>query len=329
KDSLRTMFVSTNYFEMMDVTLFRGPGFSATAEPAVILGYRHWQNHFAADPDIIGKTLTLDGVSHVVVGIAPEGFDGHLPLNGQMAVFLPLERHPRFRTGGTDRSNEWLLIHGRLMPGVTVAQASAVVSTVTASLATTYPSTNENKSGIAAPYHPFGNLGKSRIAVLQAIGLTLTGLILLVVSLNISGMVQVRTAIRERELSIRQAIGATRRQLIRYLLSEAVIMAGLGAILASVVLFNLPALRSLLTDDPLPPQIQEALTVNLPTVGFAVGLCFLTSLVFGLLPALRFSRPAILPALKDDAGVGGRRVGRVQRVRAALQVAVAVPLIVS
>ena len=105
-------------------------------------------------------------------------------------------------------------------------------------------------------------------------------------------------------------------------------MAGLGAILASLVLFNLPSLRSLLTDDPLPPQVQEALKVNLPTVGFAVGLCLLTSLVFGLLPAVRFSRPVILSALKDDVGVGGRRVGRVQRVTAALQVAIAVPLIV-
>src|SRR5439155_14232231 len=104
--------------------------------------------------------------------------------------------------------------------------------------------------------------------------------------------------------------------------------AGLGGILASLVLFNLLPLRSLLTDDPLPPQVQEVLKWNLPTVGFAVGLCFLTSLLFGLLPAVRFSRPVILSALKDDAGVGGRRVGRVQRVTAALQVAIAVPLIV-
>src|SRR5262245_10180728 len=214
------------------------------------------------------------------------------------------------------------------MPGVTVSQASAAVSAVTSSLAKQYPSTNENKAGIAAPYDAFGNLVKSRLAVIQAIGLTLTGMVLLVVCLNISGMVQVRSAMRERELSIRQAIGATRRQLIQHMLSEAIIMASLGAILASLVLFNLLSLRSLLTDSPLPPQVQEALRMNLPTIGFCVGLCLLTSLVFGLLPAVRFSRPVILSALKDDVGVGGRRVGRVQRVTAALQVAIAVPLIV-
>jgi predicted permease len=328
KDSLRAMFVSANYFETIGVTLVRGPGFTATSAPAVILGYRYWQNHLASDPDIIGKTLTLDDVPHVVTGIAPNQFDGHVSMNGEVAVFLPLESNARFRTAATDRSKEWVLIHGRLMPGVSVTQASAAVSTITSSLAKQYPSTNENKLGIAAPYHPFGNLVKSRVTVIQAIALTLTGMVLLVVCLNISGMVQVRSAMRERELSIRQAIGATRRQLIQYLLSEAIVMAGLGAILASVVLLNLLSLRSLLTDDPLPPQAQEIFRFNLPTVGFAAGLCFLTSLVFGLLPAVRFSRPVILSDLKDDAGVGGRRVGRVQRVTAALQVAIAVPLIV-
>jgi predicted permease len=328
KNSIKEMFVSTNYFQTMGVTLFRGPGFSATSQPAVILGYRYWQNYFASDPDIIGKTVMLDDIPYVVTGIAPDQFNSHLPGNGEIAVYLPLERYPRFRTHGIDRSDEWVAIHGRLAPGVGVAQASAAVSAVTSALARQYPSTNENKSGIAAPYDAFGNLGKSQIRVIQAAGLTLTGMILLVVCLNISGMVQVRSAMRERELSIRQAIGATRRQLIRYMLSEAIIMAGLGAILASLVLFNFTSIRSLLTAEPLPTQVTEALRLNLPTVGFCVGLCLLTSLVFGLLPALRFSRPVIVSALKDDAGVGGRRVGRVQRVTAALQVAIAVPLIV-
>jgi predicted permease len=328
KDSLRAMFVSTNYFQTIGVTLFRGPGFGATGEPAVVLGYRYWQNHLASDPEIIGKTLTLDDVPLVVAGIAPQGFEGHMSGNGEVAVFLPLERHSLFRTASADRSKEWLLIHGRLMPGVSVAQASGAVSAVTSSLAKEYPSTNEHKAGVAAPYDSYGNLVKSRIAIIQTLGLTLTGMVLLVVCVNISGMVQVRSAIRERELSIRQAIGATRRQLIQYLLSEAVIMAGLGAILASLILFSLPAIRSLLTDNPLPPQVQKVLQFNLPTVGFALGLCLLTSLVFGLLPARRFSRPVILSSLKDDVGTGGRRVGRVQRATAALQVAIAVPLIV-
>src|SRR5688572_1700342 len=115
--SVRALFVSTNYFETIGVPLVRGPGLSAADQPTVILGYRYWQNHFASDPDIIGKTVTLDDVPHVVTGIAPDQFDGHVTGNGTVAVFLPLERHPLFRAAGTDRSRQWVLIHGRLEPG--------------------------------------------------------------------------------------------------------------------------------------------------------------------------------------------------------------------
>ena len=325
---VRAMFVSRNYFETIGVALARGSGFGATDEPAVILGYQYWQNHLASDPDIIGKPLALDDVPHVVAGIAPDRFDGHTAFNGGVAVFLPLERHPRFLNAGTDRSSEWVLIHGRLRPGVALTQASAAVAAVTASLAKQYPATNENRAGIAVAYSTLGSLASSRVTLIQAIGLTLTGMVLLVVCLNISGMVQVRSAMRERELSIRQAIGATRRQLIQYLLSEAIIVAGLGAILASIVLFNLPSLLSLATDQPLPPQVYDALKINLPTIAICAGVCLLTTIVIGLLPAARFSRPVIISAMKDDAGVGGRRAGRVHRVTAALQIAIAVPLIV-
>ena len=227
-----------------------------------------------------------------------------------------------------DRSKEWLNIHGRLSPGVSVQQASAAVAAVTARLARAYPATNEFKAGIAAAYDPLGTLVRSNIWRIQAVGYTLTGMVLLVVSLNISGMMQVRGAMRERELSIRQAIGASRARLAQYLLSEAIVLACAGGVLASLVLFNGPSLLSWLTGNVIPAQLQEALRVNLPMVAIIFGICLLTSLVFGWLPALRFSRPVIISSLKDDAGGGGFRVGRVHRVTAALQVAIAVPLLV-
>ena len=135
-------------------------------------------------------------------------------------------------------------------------------------------------------------------------------------------------AMRERELSIRQAIGASRKRLMLHLLSEAIILAGLGGALGSVVLFNLPAAISWWVGRPFPAQFQEALNVDLFMIAICIGLCLVTSLLFGLLPAARFSRPVIISSLKDDAGVGGSAAGRVRRVTAALQVAVAVPLIV-
>ena len=337
KTAASTMFVSSDYFRAIGVTLVRGPGFDAkrdgafTAEPVVILGYRFWQNRLGFDPDIVGKTLTLDGTPHVVVGIAPDQFDGI----DTKELFVPLERHPRLRPGKNadnnvraDRDTRWVHIRGRLSPGVGLAQASAAVSGVTSRLAKQYPVTNELTAGVAKAYDPIGNLERPKIRILEAVALTLTGTVLLVVCLNISGMMQVRGAMRERELSIRQAIGASRGRLVQHLLSEAIVLAAVGGALGSVVLFNIPSVLSWWVDRPLPLQVQQALRVDLSIIAICVGLCLVTSVVCGFLSATRFSSPAIISSLKDDAGVGGLRVGRVHRVTAALQVAIAVPLIV-
>jgi predicted permease len=312
------------------VALGRGPGFSAAVEPEVIVGHNFWQRRFGADPDLVGKTLTLDEIPHVVVGIAPALFEGHLAFQSR-ALFLPLERHPVFLADSrvrSDRGHEWLRIHGRLAPGVDVAQASAAVSALTAQLASQFAATNEFKAGVAETYHPFGVLARRELLALQAIGLTLTGMVLLVVCLNISGMMQVRSALRERELSIRQAIGASRGRLVRYLLAEAIVLAGVGGALASLVLFNLPSAFAWMIGQPIPVHLQHAFRLDFAMVAICVGLCLAMSLVCGSFAAIRFSRPVIISSLKDEAGVGGFRVGRVHRVTAALQVAIAVPLLV-
>ena len=333
-DSVATMFVSTNYFKTLGVPLARGGGFDAagdnplTAEPVVIVGYAYWQDQMGSAPDIIGRTLRLGGIPHVVVGVAPEHFSGHMGYQ-ERQLFLPLGRYAPLRADTKvrfDRGNEWLVIHGRLSPGLGIGQASAAVAAVTARLATDYPATNQSKAGSVVPYDPLGYRNEFRI--IETLFFTLTGAVLVVVCLNISGMMLVRSAMRERELSIRHAVGASRGRLARYLLSEAIVLAGLGAVVASVVLFNAPRLFAWWTGRPLPFEVQQALRFDPFIVAICVGLCLATSVVFGLLPATRFSRPVIISSLKDDAGVGGFQAGRVHRFTAALQVAIAVPLIV-
>jgi len=333
-ESVATMFVSANYFKTIGLALARGSGFDATgdypltAEPVAILAYSYWQHEMGSDADIIGKTLKLDGVPHVVVGVAPEHFAGHLGFQARQ-VFLPLGRYVPLRADATvrdDRSNAWLYIHGRLSSGVSIGQASAAVAAVTAQLAAQYPATNQDKAGIVVAYDPLGYLNEFRIV--ETLAFTLTGAVLVVVCLNVSGMMLVRSAMSERELSIRHAIGATRGRLARYLLSEAIVLAGLGAVLASLVLLNAPRLMVWWAGRPLPFEVQETLRLDPAIVAICVGLCLATSLVFGLLPAIRFSRPVIISSLKDDAGVGGLKAGRVHRLTAALQMAIAVPFIV-
>ncbi len=151
-------------------------------------------------------------------------------------------------------------------------------------------------------------------------------MVLLVVGLNISGMMLVRSAMRERELAIRLAIGASRWRLMQYHLSEALVMAVLGGSLASALLFGGPVVVAWAYDF-YGPEL-DLFKPDAWLVLQCIALCFVTSFVLGLLPALRFSRPAILAALKNDATGSGRRVGRLQRFTAAAQAGLAVPFLV-
>jgi predicted permease len=329
-----TMFVSANYFRTVGVALAQGPGFGAVesgAEPVVILGNAFWQNRLGSDSDIVGKTLTVNGIPHVVVGIAPEGYCWHLGESCRMELFVPLERHPRFLADARqrfDRDGTWVRMHGRLSPAATIPQANAAVAAVMSRLGQQYPATNQYKAASVEPYFAAGAQVRSELVLIQAALLALTGMVLLVVCLNISGMMQVRGAIRERELSIRQALGASRGRLVRYLLSESLMLAGVGGALAALVLFGTPQALSRWLGLPLSPTMQEALRPGLGIVALAVGLCLATSFVFGLLPAIRFSRPTLVSALKDDAGGGGYRIGRIHRLMAALQVGIALPFLI-
>ena len=329
KIQTQALYVSTNYFEVIDLAMAQGAGFPGTTDPAVIITQGFWQRRLGSDPAALGQEIIINKVPHTIVGIAPYGFDGHLSMM-DAGLYVPLDRHPRIIADTAvrfDRSVDWVHIHGRLSSGTSIEQARGVVAGVTAQLATEFPATNEFKAGTVAPYHPIGNDAVD-FRIIRTVLQTLATLPLLVVCLNIAGMVQVRGAMRERELSIRQAIGAGRRALMQQLLAESVVLAAAGALLASAVLFSIPPLAAWWIGEPLPAQVAGALRVDLQMIAICVGLCFGASLVFGWLPAARFSRPAIITVLKDDAGGGRARVGRVQRVAAALQVAVATPLLI-
>lgn len=331
KATLKTMFVSSEYFRTIGVALARGPGFQQTPEPVAIVSHAFWQDRLGSDPDVVGKTIIVAKVPHVIAGVAADGFGGHTAHEDGVELFLPLERHPALLNHANarfDRGKTWVRIHGRLSPGVSVAQASAAVSALTSQLAREHPATNESIAGIVVPYHPIGRVEGENLPVVVALWHVLMTLPLLVVCLNVAGMVQVRSAMRERELSIRQATGASRGRLMQYLLTESVVLAVVGCSLAVLMLFNALPLVSWWVGEPIPPPLEAALQLNLRMVAECAALCLATSLVFGWLPAVRFSRPAIMLVLKDDSGTGGVRAGRFHRVTAALQVAVAVPLLI-
>ena len=326
-----TMYVSGNYFQTMGATLARGQGFDASvdehasAQPVVVLSDEFWQEQLNSDPDIVGKTITLDRIPHVVVGIASYWFQGHDKVDSA-SLWVPLEQHPRLRADPGLRFNRdkaWLHIHGRLSSGVTLQRANAAISNIMSGLAERYAASNALKGGAVEPYFPLGALRRSQVLIEQTMLLGLGGMVLLIVCLNVSGMVLVRSAMRERELSIRQAVGAARRQLIRYLLCESLVLATVAGALAAALLLGLPSLAALWFWGDIPTELKA----GAGTVATGVGLCLITSLLFGLLPAIRFSRPTLISAMKDDVGGGGRRVGLVHRLAASVQVGIAIPFL--
>lgn len=332
---MTTLYVSSNYFQTFGVSLARGAGFdraiddATSAEPRVIVSDDFWRVRLAADPDIVGKPLTLDGVPHTVVGVAPADFRGHFHFfqaTGSM-VFVPLDRHPRLKANPNlrdDRTVDWLQIHGRLDAGVDITRAKARVSATVAGLARRYPSTNEFKAATVEPYSSLGAAGRPEERRVVGVLFALAGTVLLVVCLNISGMMLVRGASRERELSIRAALGAGRRSLIGYLFFEAVLLACAAGAVSAFVLFGIPAIIGWKLGVPIPSEID----LDATGVAISTGLCLLVSVLFGLLPAFRFSRPNLTHALKDDAGGGGRQTIRVHRVAALVQVGIAIPFLV-
>jgi predicted permease len=327
------MYVSENYFNTLGVTLARGAGFpagvddDAAAQPSVILRHDFWRNRLGSDPNILGKTISLNRVPHVVVGVAPEWFVGHLREGGGAILWVPLRQHPRLREDKallSNRSIDWVRIHGRLSPGESKERVNAAVASLMSGLAERYPETNKLESASVETYHPMGAAERREFTALQGVGLGLAGMVLLIVCLNVSGMMLVRDATRQRELSIRQAVGAGRGQLIRYLLCEAAVLAALAGCLALVVILG--GLQAVTTwfFGSVPPEIR----VDPALLGSFVGICVVTTLMFGLMPALRFSRADLVSVLKDEAGGGGRRAGRVHRLAAALQLGIAVPFLV-
>ncbi|MGH9203877.1 MAG: FtsX-like permease family protein, partial [Vicinamibacterales bacterium] len=215
-------------------------------------------------------------------------------------------------------------IHGRLDPGVDITRANALMSATVSGLAQRYRASNEFKAATVEPYSSLGAADRPASQRVISVLLSLAGAVLLIVCLNISGMMLVRGANRERELSIRAALGADRRRLVQQLFFEAVLLAFASGALSAFVLFGIPVLGGWYLGVPVPPEI------DLDTVGIAIstGLCLLVSVLFGLLPAVRFSRPNLIAALKDDAGGGGRQTIRVHRVAAMVQVGIAVPFLV-
>jgi putative ABC transport system permease protein len=310
--------VSGGYFDVLRVRAARGRTFlpeedsTPGGHPVVVLSYGLWQRRFAADPNILGRTLSLNGHPFTVIGLAARGFRGTDGLTAS-DFWVPLMMHEqvmrrRVRPFFEQRRATLLGVIGRLGPGVTLAQAQADLRRVGRDLAREYPEADEGRTLAAVPVlqalvDPNERQGYVKAGFVLA---AMVGVVLLVACANVANMLLARAAGRRREIAVRLAIGAARRQLVRQLLLESVVLAlaagALGLLLASWSRGLVAGLQT-----PYLPATVD-LSLDARVLLFTFGLSLATAFLFGLVPALQASRPEMVTALKgnETRAEGGR-----------------------
>ena len=256
----------------------------------VILGHALWRNRYASDPGVLGRTIRVNGVPSVVIGVMPDGFG--FPTRSRL--WQPLALLPQRML--TSRDARDLSAFGRLAPDRSIEQAVADLRGIAAALGQQYPETNRDVAPIVVPYRERSVGGRSRSTLPVLMGVV--AVVLLMACANVANLLLARAAVRSHEISVRMAIGAGRAQIIRQLLIESLLLATIaGAAGWGLSLAAIRAFSRALHEGGLPYWIR--FTVDGQVFGFSAGVCLATALLFGLVPALQTSKPGIANILLE------------------------------
>jgi putative ABC transport system permease protein len=317
--------VSASLFPLLGVKAALGRTFLAEEEQpgherVVILSHGLWQRRFGADPGFIGQTLTLNGSSYTVVGILPASFK----FPDKEELWTPLAFNPE-QLIESARGGRSLLVIGRLKPAVTLRQGQTEMSTIARRLEQRYPVTNTGWGIHLVPLHE-QEVEEYRLALLILLGVV--GFVLLIACANVANLLLARAATRQKEIAIRTALGATRRHVIRQLLTESLLLAGLGGALGLLLaLWGIDLLVAVCPADM--PRVQEV-RLDGHVLGFTLLVSLLAGVIFGLAPAFQASQPDLNQSLKEGGWKSRALPGR-HRIRNLLvvgEVALALVLLI-
>ncbi len=328
-EQLQSAQVSADYFRLFGAPVVRGRTFTQQedlphGEKVVLLSESCWQRRFGSDPQILGKTISLGGDPHVVIGIIGAAFDfrefGPAP-----DVWVAFQLDPNTKDQG-----HYFNAGGRLKPGVTVEQAKARLQVSAADFRRKFPTALQANQGFSVEPIREALVSNVRSSLLVLVGAVT--LVLLIACANVANLLLARAVGRRREMAIRVAMGAGRARIVRQLLTESVLLSLAGAVVGSAA--GLVGIRALLTVNTanLPRVGQEGALVGLDwrVLVFTILVAVATGLVFGLIPALQTSRPDLAATLKENSGRSGTgfRQNKARTLLAVSEIALAVVLLI-